>query len=77
MEKLRAEGEASELAAGEAWALAKGKSEGFTRLLERRFGPLGQAVLDRIVGADLDQLDAWIERVMDAESRKAVFGKGR
>ena len=50
--------------------LAKGRAEGeaksLTRLLERRFGPLPAAVRSRIDVADLNQLDAWIDRVLDA-----------
>ena len=82
MEKLRAEGEAKGRAEGVAEGEAKGRAEGeakgeaksLTRLLERRFGSLPAAVKARIDGADLDQLDAWIDRVLDATSLEAVFG---
>ena len=70
MEKLRAEGEAK----GEARGLAKGEAKSLTRLLERRFGPLPAAVKARVDGADLDQLDVWIDRVLDAKNLNAVFG---
>ncbi|MDE0507922.1 MAG: Rpn family recombination-promoting nuclease/putative transposase [Gammaproteobacteria bacterium] len=80
MEELRAEGEAKGraegVAEGEALGLAKGEAKSLIRLLERRFGLLEQADLDRISGADLEQLDAWIDRVLDAESVDAVFGEG-
>ena len=69
-----AKGEAS----GEARGLAKGRAEGeaksLTRLLELRFGPLPAAVKMRVGGANLAQLDAWIDRVLDAKSLDAVFG---
>ena len=78
MEQLRAEGEASGLAKGEARGFAKGRAEGeaksLTRLLELRFGPLPAAVKMRVGGANLAQLDAWINRVLDAKSLDAVFG---
>ena len=70
-------GEARGLAKGEARGLAKGRAEGeaksLIRLLERRFGPLPAAVRSRIDGADLTQLDAWIDRVLDAKSLDAMF----
>ena len=78
MEQLRAEGEASGLARGEARGFAKGRAEGeaksLTRLLELRFGPLPAAVKMRVGGANVVQLDAWIDRVLDAKSLDAVFG---
>ena len=70
MEKLRAEGEAKGRAEGEA----KGEAKSLTRLLERRFGSLPAAVKARVDGADLDQLDVWIDRVQDAKNLNAVFG---
>ena len=68
--KGRAEGKAEGIAEGEA----KGEAKSLTRLLERRFGPLPRSVKDRIASADLDQLDTWIDRVLDARSLDAVFG---
>ncbi|WP_420584040.1 Rpn family recombination-promoting nuclease/putative transposase [Ruegeria sp.] len=80
MEELRAEGEAKGeargIAKGEAMGLAKGRKQDLIRLLERRFGALSEADRARIEGAGLDQLDAWIDRVLDAKSLKAVFGDG-
>ena len=73
----RVEGEARGFEKGEARGLAKGRAEGeaksLIRLLERRFGPLPAAVRSRIDGADLTQLDAWIDRVLDAKSLDAMF----
>ena len=54
---------------GEARLLAK--------LLERRFGPLPQAVTDRLVAATEAQLNAWGEAVLSAPSLDAIFGEGR
>ena len=69
-----AKGEARGIAKGEARGLAKGEAKSLTRLLERRFGPLPAAVKARVDGADLDQLDVWIDRVLDAKNLNAVFG---
>ena len=80
MEKLRAEGEAKGraegVAEGEARGIAKGRKRDLVRLLERRFGALSDADRARIEGADLDQLDTWIDRVLDVKNLKAVFGDG-
>ena len=73
-----AKGEALGIAKGEALGIAKGRAEGrkqdLIRLLERRFGPLPQAARKRI--ADADQLDGWIDRVLDATSLEAALGDG-
>ena len=90
MEQLRAEGEAKGrmegvaegeargriegVAEGEVRGFAKGEAKSLTRLLERRFGPLPAAVKTRVGGANLSQLDAWIDRVLDAKSLDSVFG---
>jgi len=69
MEKLKAEGRAEGVAEGEAKSLI--------RLLERRFGSLSDVDRARIEGADLDQLDVWIDQVLDAESLNDVFEGSR
>ncbi|WP_419737888.1 Rpn family recombination-promoting nuclease/putative transposase [Ruegeria sp.] len=72
IEELRAEGEARGRAEGEAF----GRKRDLIRLLERRFGSLPAADRARIEGADMDQLDAWIDRVLDAPGLAALFGDG-
>ena len=62
MEKLKAEGR------------VEGEAKSLTRLLERRFGPLPAAIKSRVDRADLKQLDAWIDRVLDVQSLDAMFG---
>ena len=78
MEQLRAEGRIEGVAEGEARGevrgIAKGEAKSLTRLLERRFGPLPAAVKTRVGGANLSQLDAWSDRVLDAKSLDSVFG---
>ena len=77
MEKLIAEGEEREIAKREARSkkrgIAKGEAKSLSHLLERRFGPLPAALKVRIGRAKLAQLDAWIDRVLDAKSMDAVF----
>lgn len=68
-ERLRKEGE------------ARGKAEGRTehavetvlRLLTRRFGEPAEAVVLRVRGASLVELDRWTERVLDARTIDDVF----
>ena len=69
MEKLRDEGRVE----GRVEGQVEGEAKSLTRLLERRFGPLPAAVKSRIDGADINQLDAWIDRVLDAKSLEVMF----
>lgn len=55
----------------------EGKIEGEAALLERlitrRFGPPSTAVLERIRGARIEQLEHWGDRILDAPNLEAVF----
>ena len=77
IENFIAEGRVEGRVEGEARGLAKGEAKSLIRLLERRFGPLPAAVRSRIDGADLTQLDAWIDRVLDAKSLDAMFAAAK
>jgi len=48
-----------------------------SKQLERRFGPLPQAVSARLAGATEAQLEAWGEAVLTAPTLDAVFSEGR
>ena len=61
------------MAEGLERGLEQGEARGLTRLLERGFGPLPRTVRDRVAAADLDELDAWLDRILDADSLDAVF----
>jgi len=52
---------------------AAGIAESLTRLLERRFGALPRSVRDRIVGARPEQVEIWLDAVLDAPDLEAVF----
>jgi hypothetical protein len=58
---LRAEGE------------AKGVAKTLVRLLTRKFGPVPDAVRERIDTATLEQLETWSDRVLDASTADEVF----
>ena len=64
----------------ETWfeeATREGEARLLAKQLERRFGPLPQAVTDRLVAATEAQLNAWGEAVLSAPSLDAIFGEGR
>jgi predicted transposase YdaD len=79
-----AEGEAEGRAEGEARGKVKGKIEGkiegkiddLKRLLTRRFGPVPEWAVQRIEGASLEQLDVWLEGLLDAESLGSLLDNG-
>ena len=68
--------EARGRAEGEILGMVRGRQQDLTRLLQRRFGPLPAGSRDRISKAGTDQLDLWIDRVLDAGSLGEVFGDG-
>ncbi len=53
--------------------LRKGKAEVLRDLTGRRFGKLPQWALDRFDRADIDTLDRWSSRLLDAERLEDVF----
>lgn len=65
-EQLRAQGRAEGEARGRAEGEARGRVEVLVRLLTRRYGTLPEAVVARVRGASLGQLEVWTDRAMDA-----------
>ena len=53
--------------------IEKGESLVLQRLLVRRFGQLPATVVGRISAASADELDVWIDRVLDARCLDEVF----
>ena len=51
---------------GEAFALQK--------LITRRFGTITLDVLLRITAASKEQLDTWLDQILDAQSLNDLFG---
>ncbi|MEA2755513.1 MAG: hypothetical protein QOJ54_1802, partial [Aliidongia sp.] len=64
-----AEGEARGRAEGEA----KGKAKAFILLAEQRFGPLPQALRDRVESADAPLIETWLGRLLAATSLETLF----
>jgi flagellar biosynthesis/type III secretory pathway protein FliH len=68
-----AEGKAEGKAEGEAKGLHDGQVRMLLRLLERRFGPVSDAVRMRVTAADPGTLERWFDRTIDAPTLDAVF----
>ena len=70
-------------AAGRSEGKSEGRTEGRTeearrmlaRLLTRRFGVSATEVDERLQAATLEQLEAWIDRILDADSVDALFAE--
>ncbi len=73
MDDAREEGLTQGRAAGLAEGLSAGKSELLLRQLTLKFGVLPQDALDSLHAATTDQLEAWAERVLFADSLEKVL----
>ena len=58
---------------GREEGLALAKTATLTRLLTRRFGVLPEWALKRVQRASGEQIDAWLDRILDAPTLQAVF----
>ncbi len=74
LDRGRAEGIVLGEAKGEAKGRTEGRAEALLMLLEHRFGPLPEAVVRRVRGASLAELDAWFAVALAASSLADVFG---
>ena len=63
------------IAQGKAEGRAEGEAKALVRVLERRFGRVPARYLQAIAAAQNGQLDAWLDRAVDAPTLKAVFGQ--
>lgn len=70
----RAEGEAKGKAEGKAEGRTEGEALALQKLLSRRFGVVPAAVLEQISNAAIEQIDSWLDRVLDARSLDELFG---
>jgi len=52
----------------------EGEANTLVRLLERRFGAVPDSVRKRVATASPEQIDTWLDTVIDAESLDEVFG---
>ncbi len=76
-QQLKAEWEAEAKAQAKAEAKAeakvKTKAEVLLRLLRRRFGDLAPTIEARVQVADSEQLDIWMDRLMDRRPLSEIF----
>ncbi|MBS0421599.1 MAG: Rpn family recombination-promoting nuclease/putative transposase [Proteobacteria bacterium] len=75
LEQGRAAGHAAGHAEGHAVGRAEGQAKSLVRLLERRFGALPEPIRAQVFSADVQTLDAWLDRVFDAKDLQAVFAE--
>jgi predicted transposase YdaD len=61
-------------AKGEAKGEARGKAKGLKLQLTRRFGRLPRWAIQRLDTAAMEQLDAWLEGIFDAQSLEDLLG---
>ena len=59
---------------GEARGKAEGEVKWLLRLPEQRFGHLPERARERVSAASLDQLDTWLDGVLDARSPDELPG---
>ena len=52
----------------------EGKGEALVRLAERRFGPLPDALRQRVETADAASIEGWLDGLFDATSLEMLFG---
>ena len=60
---------------GRAGGETRGKAKTLLRLLDRRFHGDPEPYHAQVLAADVEQLDTWIDAVLEAESIDAVFGR--
>jgi hypothetical protein len=54
--------------------IQKGEARTLLRLLDQKFGPeAAQAHRERIEAAELEQLEAWLDRILSAETPETIF----
>ncbi len=62
---------------GRAEGLRQGKEQSLLRMLQKRFGELPDWVQPRIQKSRLEELDTWLEGVLDARSIDGLIGQER
>jgi hypothetical protein len=51
----------------------KGRAAALERLLRKRFGEIAPMYLEKIRNASIEQLDIWLEQILDAKCIEDVF----
>ena len=58
---------------GRQEGLLDGRQQTLAELLTERFGPLDEAVTQRLASASLDELKLWSRRILSAQTLDEVF----
>ena len=69
----RTEGRKEGLKEGRKEGRKEGERAALLRLLERRFGALPEALTARVADASTNEIESWLDRVLDATSLDDVF----
>ena len=76
-EEYEDKGRQEGLQQGEVLGRQQGRQQGealvLQRLLSKRFGPVPSDITNRIADASVEQIEAWVDRVMDAQLLSDVF----
>jgi len=79
-ERIRQEGVSEGLSQGITQGISQGMSKGqattLLRQLQKRFGPLPDAIVARITTATQAELDRYTDRILDVDSLDALFADG-
>lgn len=75
MQQGMQQGMAQGLLQGRAEGEQSGEAKALRRLLQKRFGPLPEALLARVHSASVDELEQWLDRALDADSLAEVFSR--
>ena len=60
----------------EARGESRGESLALQKLLTKRFGVIPSGVMGMIAAASKEQLDTWLDQILDADSLNDLFGPG-
>jgi hypothetical protein len=72
-EQWMAEGRAEGMQIGQSQGRVEAMVSTLLKQLSRRFGPVPAASKERIRSANIEQLDAWLDAVIDAPTLEDVF----
>lgn len=54
--------------------MKQGQALALEKLLTKRFGVISSDILAKLAGATPEQIDAWLDQVLDAKSLSDMFG---
>ena len=68
--------EAEGMQKGMQQGMQQGEALALQKLITRRFGTIAPDVLVKITAASKEQLDTWLDQILDADSLNDLFGPG-